>query len=1282
MDASMVRTREVLIVVFAAGALFFFAACGGEDSHQPVPADAGPDVDATGDATSDTDTQGDELTASFTFSEAPKVLELVQFDASASDDPEGSTLTYTWDFGDGNSGTGVHTSHTYGTVGDYEVVLTVSTGDGRQATSTVMITVEERQSGGPATLTGTVRDPSGGRLSGVRVTTVDGEESTTDTDGHYELTIQSGVPQAVRYEREGYAVGIERLDVPSEATEWRRNTTLMRRAFPQFLADAENGGEVTGKDGLTIAVGPDVLVDQDGNSVTGDVAIYATPVDVSDPARRLAFPGAFEGIDGGTQGVLASFGVMELQFRQGETPVEVAPGETLEVLIPVYTSGVREGDTIPLWSLDERTGQWTREGTATVESSSNSPTGLAASGAVTGSVWYNLDVIAEGYSAGLSFTLTDGDGNATGPLPAGSTCNLRTLAQTGPINGLAYSVPGDAESTLTLWPEGPTQIEATAANGRYVGSATVEGESGGAITETIGMRDRFSAAASLNYGDTRTDAFPTDADEVVYRFDVAAQSFSSLRVETPGGSGFKGRFTVWAPDGPLPARRVSAGRPNEAIFLSNEAGEGFVVIQADEGFLGDYTVEFERETDFQSVDLDSSVTGSLQDGEAKSYQFRGEAGAVVTPRAFGLEQEASVTVFDTAGNLLTGERDAGTQFYELETAGYYTVRIESQWPSSPETTDYTFIVNEVRPPTPLAIVDTRATVEAPITVPGTRRLYAFSVREDAGLNVRLEAKDGVTEADLGLRIYEYGGDFYRGSRLVTSTVVAGSGIEGGLTNSRDRVVIVDVYGNTAATGDFALTVDRVPAGLGTYVVDPDFACPGANARGLDAVSFAADDGATIELCDGTHRVGDGVRFTQNGLTVTGTSQTSTILRAWPGANQTVERRGQGAFELTKLTLEIGSRMNVKGDGFAAQLNGTGPSLTLDSVTVKPAQMTTQVDEAISIAGTTGAVVTLNNIEVLNLPDGATGIDVRDADTTVTNSRIVGGRSGLRLDDCAPIVVEDNDVSGQTSVAVRQAGSSAGDASIQRNVITYNGTSEFSYALQVSERGTAADQTSTIADNEIVLDCSDCSGVELSPNAPGSNIEFLRNRLIQRGAAGGTMVYVNSSGTGLTGGVPVLNNLFDGGADTVISVPRTDQLDALRLVNNTVRLADVSGGTIRILDLGGNTGASWPTIEVVNNIFVGRTSGPGDVAVDSPPSVSVDGDYNLFFGIVGPAYQGGGTSSGTNDISGADPLLDANGVPGAGSPAIDAGTTQGAPPTDIDGVARPQGSAVDIGAYEK
>jgi PKD repeat protein len=49
----------------------------------------------------------------------------VQFDGSASNDPDGSIISYSWDFGDGNSGSGPMPSHTYATANVFNVTLTV-----------------------------------------------------------------------------------------------------------------------------------------------------------------------------------------------------------------------------------------------------------------------------------------------------------------------------------------------------------------------------------------------------------------------------------------------------------------------------------------------------------------------------------------------------------------------------------------------------------------------------------------------------------------------------------------------------------------------------------------------------------------------------------------------------------------------------------------------------------------------------------------------------------------------------------------------------------------------------------------------------------------------------------------------------------------------------------------------------------------------------------------------------------------------------------------------------
>jgi PKD repeat protein len=57
----------------------------------------------------------------------------VSFNASATTDPDGTIASYSWNFGDGSTGTGVTTSHTYATAGSYTPTLTVIDNDGAAA---------------------------------------------------------------------------------------------------------------------------------------------------------------------------------------------------------------------------------------------------------------------------------------------------------------------------------------------------------------------------------------------------------------------------------------------------------------------------------------------------------------------------------------------------------------------------------------------------------------------------------------------------------------------------------------------------------------------------------------------------------------------------------------------------------------------------------------------------------------------------------------------------------------------------------------------------------------------------------------------------------------------------------------------------------------------------------------------------------------------------------------------------------------------------------------------
>lgn len=83
------------------------------------------------------DPPGAILTVSATSGESPLQ---VTFDGSLSSDPDGDVLTYTWDFGDGTTGSGATVTKTYG-AGNFLVTLTVDDGKGGVDSDTVTLSV-------------------------------------------------------------------------------------------------------------------------------------------------------------------------------------------------------------------------------------------------------------------------------------------------------------------------------------------------------------------------------------------------------------------------------------------------------------------------------------------------------------------------------------------------------------------------------------------------------------------------------------------------------------------------------------------------------------------------------------------------------------------------------------------------------------------------------------------------------------------------------------------------------------------------------------------------------------------------------------------------------------------------------------------------------------------------------------------------------------------------------------------------------------------------------------
>lgn len=109
----------------------------------------------------------------------------VAFDASASNDPDNDTLSFSWNFGDNTTGTGATVMHRYAQIGTYNAIVTVSDGRGGSSTATVRIDVGNSppmpsiispasnklfRVGETLTLTGSATDAQDGTLPDSRLT--------------------------------------------------------------------------------------------------------------------------------------------------------------------------------------------------------------------------------------------------------------------------------------------------------------------------------------------------------------------------------------------------------------------------------------------------------------------------------------------------------------------------------------------------------------------------------------------------------------------------------------------------------------------------------------------------------------------------------------------------------------------------------------------------------------------------------------------------------------------------------------------------------------------------------------------------------------------------------------------------------------------------------------------------------------------------------------------------------------------------------------------------------
>ena len=219
---------------------------------------------------------------------------------------------------------------------------------------------------------------------------------------------------------------------------------------------------------------------------------------------------------------------------------------------------------------------------------------------------------------------------------------------------------------------------------------------------------------------------------------------------------------------------------------------------------------------------------------------------------------------------------------------------------------------------------------------------------------------------------------------------------------------------------------------------------------------------------------------------------------------------------------------------------------------------------------------------------------------------------------------------------------------------------------------------------------------------GSTLEVSNSTISGNSAYAGGGIYTEGSGSTLEvsnstisdnssdlagGGIYIFRSRFESGIVKVTVSNSTisgNSSDAGGGIHNQLGTLEVSNSTIsdnsanpNFESSGGIGGYGWSTLK--NTIVANSPSASGG----SCAGTITDGGYNL------DSDNTCGFSTTNNSLSGVDPMLGPladNGGPTkthallAGSPAIDKGNSFGAT-TDQRGVARPQGTASDIGSFE-
>jgi PKD repeat protein len=271
----------------------------------------------------------------------------VTFDGSGSSDPDGTIVSYDWDFGDGTTGTGVSPTYIYATDGAFTVTLTVTDNDGATsapATTTATIGLGNQppvaDPNGP--YTGTVGTPVS--FDGTGSSDPDGTIDAYDWDfGDGTIALDAGPTPTHTYATANtFNVTLTVTD-DAGATD-SATTTAMINPAGLIEAEVDAPGAINGRSQGRTPFG--IEIDEDGMLV--EIAEVQCGAAMDDEMPRFVDPVRVNREDGEENEFVALFNTQDLQLQCEDNKIvcegTLADGRSFEGMDEIRVIRDVEGD--------------------------------------------------------------------------------------------------------------------------------------------------------------------------------------------------------------------------------------------------------------------------------------------------------------------------------------------------------------------------------------------------------------------------------------------------------------------------------------------------------------------------------------------------------------------------------------------------------------------------------------------------------------------------------------------------------------------------------------------------------------------------------------------------------------------------------------------------------------------------------------------------------------------------------------------------------------------------